>query len=60
LNRIRNNPNIDVRIHECDYPEEKNVDAKLIRFAKNLNAKIYTTDYNLCELAKLQSVAVLI
>ncbi len=57
LNRIRNNPNIDVRIHECDYPEEKNVDAKLIRFAKNLNAKIFTTDYNLCELAKLQSVA---
>lgn len=57
LNRIRNNKNIDVKIHEGDYPEEKSVDTKLIRLAKNLNAKIFTTDYNLHEFAKLQSVA---
>ncbi|MGC8828222.1 MAG: PIN/TRAM domain-containing protein [Verrucomicrobiia bacterium] len=57
LNRIRNNPRIDVRIHEGDFPEEKSVDAKLIHLAKNLNAKIFTTDYNLSEFAKLQSVS---
>lgn len=57
LNRIRNNPRIDVRIHEGDFPDEKSVDAKLIHLAKNLNAKIFTTDHNLSEFAKLQSVA---
>lgn len=56
LNRIRNNPNIEVKIHEADYPDEPSVDAKLLHLTKNLNAKLYTTDYNLAEIAKLQSI----
>ena len=40
-------PSIEVRIHDGDFPEEKEVDAKLVRLARNLNAKLFTNDYNL-------------
>jgi uncharacterized protein YacL len=55
LNRIQRN-NSEVRIHEGDFPEEKEVDAKLVRLARNLNAKLYTNDYNLAKIAELQKV----
>lgn len=57
LNRIQRNTGAEVRIHEGDFPEEKEVDAKLIRLARNLNAKLYTNDYNLAKLAELQKVS---
>jgi uncharacterized protein YacL len=56
LNRLQKNPKIEVRIHDADFPEEKGVDAKLVRLARNLNAKLYTNDYNLAKVAALQSV----
>jgi uncharacterized protein YacL len=56
LNRIQRNTRNEVRIHEGDFPEEKEVDAKLIRLARNLNAKLYTNDFNLGKIAELQSV----
>ena len=56
LNRIQRNTQIEVRIHEGDFPEEKEVDAKLVRLARNLNAKLYTNDYNLSKVAQLQKV----
>jgi uncharacterized protein YacL len=56
LNRIQRNTQAEVRIHEGDFPEEKEVDAKLIRLARNLNAKLYTNDYNLAKVAELQKV----
>lgn len=56
LNRLQNNPKIEVRIHDGDFPEEKGVDAKLVRLARNLNAKLYTNDFNLAKVASLQSV----
>src|SRR5712691_5094407 len=56
LNRIQRNPRNEVRIHDGDFPEEKEVDAKLIRLARNLRAKLYTNDYNLGKIAELQSV----
>ena len=56
LNRLQNNPKIEVRIHDSDFPEEKGVDAKLVRLARNLNAKLFTNDYNLSKVASLQSV----
>jgi uncharacterized protein YacL len=55
LNRIQRNTRNEVRIHEGD-PDEKEVDAKLIRLARNLNAKLYTNDFNLGKIAELQSV----
>jgi uncharacterized protein YacL len=56
LNRLRQNSKIEVRIHDGDFPEEKGVDAKLVRLARNLNAKLYTSDSNLAKVAALQNV----
>jgi uncharacterized protein YacL len=56
LNRIQRNTRNEVRIHEGDFPDEREVDAKLIRLARNLGAKLYTNDYNLGQIAELQSV----
>ncbi len=56
LNRIQRNTRNEVKIHDGDYPEEKEVDAKLVRLARNLGAKLYTNDYNLGQIAELQGV----
>jgi uncharacterized protein YacL len=56
LNRIQRNPRNEVRIHDGDFPDEKEVDAKLIRLSRNLGAKLFTNDYNLGKLAELQNV----
>jgi uncharacterized protein YacL len=56
LNRIQRNAAVEVKIHDGDFPEEKEVDAKLIRLARNLGAKLFTNDYNLGKIAGLQSV----
>jgi uncharacterized protein YacL len=56
LNRIRRNARNEVKIHDGDFPDEKDVDAKLVRLARNLGAKLLTNDYNLGKIAELQSV----
>ena len=56
LNRLQHNTKIEVRIHDGDFPEEQGVDAKLVRLARGLNAKLFTNDYNLAKVASLQSV----
>ncbi|HWF18328.1 MAG TPA: PIN domain-containing protein [Verrucomicrobiae bacterium] len=57
LNRLQRSTAAEVKIHDGDFPEEKEVDAKLVRLARNLNAKLFTNDYNLGKIAELQSVA---
>lgn len=57
LNRIRRQHGAEVKIHEGDFPEETEVDAKLVRLAKMLNARLFTTDFNLGKIAELQSVS---
>src|SRR3984957_6960733 len=57
LNRIQHNTNIEVRIHDGDFPEEKEVDSKRVRLARNLNAKLFTNDYNLTKIAELQKIS---
>jgi uncharacterized protein YacL len=57
LNRLQHNSKVEVRIHDGDFPEEKGVDAKLVRLARNLNAKLFTNDFNLAKVAALQKVA---
>ncbi|MFC1631718.1 PIN/TRAM domain-containing protein [Candidatus Omnitrophota bacterium] len=59
LSKIQKNPQIDVRIHEDDFPELGEVDAKLIKLAQVLNAKIFTNDFNLGKIAELQGVKIL-
>ncbi len=56
LNRIQRNTRNEVKIHDADFPEESEVDAKLIRLARNLRARLYTNDHNLCRIAELQKV----
>ena len=56
LNRIQRNSRNELKIHDGDFPDEKEVDAKLVRLARNLNAKLYTNDYNLGKVAELQKV----
>jgi uncharacterized protein YacL len=56
LNRIQRNTRNEVKIHDGDFPDEPEVDAKLIRLARNLRAKLYTNDYNLGKIAELQRV----
>ena len=56
LNRLQHNSKIEVRIHDGDFPEEKGVDGKLVRLARNLNAKLFTNDSNLVKVASLQNV----
>jgi uncharacterized protein YacL len=57
LNRIQRNTRNEVKIHDGDFPEEKEVDSKLVRLARNLNAKLFTNDYNLGKVAELQKVS---
>jgi len=57
LNRLQRNTNTEVRIHDGDFPEEKEVDTKLVRLARNLNARLFTNDYNLAKIAELQKVS---
>ena len=56
LSRIQSNRKNEVKIHEGDFPEEKQVDFKLVQLAKLLNAKLFTNDFNLGKVAELQSV----
>lgn len=57
LNRLQKNRRNEVKIHDGDFPEEKEVDGKLIHLARNLNAKLFTNDHNLGKVAELQSVS---
>jgi uncharacterized protein YacL len=59
LNKMQKNHNMDVKIHEEDFPETHEADAKLVKLAKLLNARVFTNDYNLNKVAELQNVQVL-
>ncbi len=59
LNKIQKSKKLDVRIHEEDFPDIKEVDAKLIKLAQLLSAKVFTNDFNLNKIAELQGIKVL-
>ena len=59
LNRIKGNPHVEVKIQEMDFPELSTVDAKLVKMALAVNAKVFTNDFNLNKVAELQGVKVL-
>jgi uncharacterized protein YacL len=58
LNRIQKGVNVDVEISEIDFPNVKEVDAKLIKLAKLLKGKVVTNDYNLNKIAELEGAKV--
>ena len=59
LDKLKRMPGIQMKIHQQDFPEIKEVDAKLVKLAKVLEAKIITNDYNLNKVAGIQGVSVL-
>ena len=50
---------VNITIQEEDFPEIQEVDTKLIKLAKLLEAKIVTVDFNLNRIAELQGVKIL-
>ena len=59
LNRIRKEANIPIQILDVDIRDGLEVDGKLVQLAKNLQAPIFTTDFNLNRVAEIQEVQVL-
>jgi len=59
LNRMQKDAGVEVQIVDEDYPDIKEVDAKLVALARDMHAKIMTNDFNLNKVAQLQGVDVL-
>jgi len=59
LHAIQKEIGQEITLHEEDFPETGEVDAKLVKLAKLLEAKILTVDFNLNRVAALQGIKVL-
>ncbi|MFH1640438.1 MAG: PIN domain-containing protein [Candidatus Omnitrophota bacterium] len=59
LHTIQKETGVDIKLHEEDIPELNEVDAKLVKLAKLLEAKILTVDFNLNRVATFQGIKVL-
>lgn len=56
LQKLQQSKRVEFRVHETDFPEEKEVDTKLLRLTQALGARLFTTDYNLSKVAEIQQV----
>lgn len=56
LARLQENQEIPVKILDRDISEIPEVDGKVVRLAKDLGAKVITTDFNLNKIAALEGV----
>lgn len=59
LNRIKESYPERILINSADYDDIATVDAKLVRFAQEINATLLTNDYNLSKVASVQKVPVM-
>lgn len=59
LARLQENPDIPLKIIDKDIPEMDDTSAKVVRLAKQLGGKVFTTDFNINKIAALEGVAVL-
>ncbi|BDA75437.1 hypothetical protein RIVM261_089140 [Rivularia sp. IAM M-261] len=59
LNRIRETYPERIIINSSDYDDIATVDAKLVKFAQEINGTLLTNDYNLSKVASVQKVPVL-
>ncbi|KZL50290.1 hypothetical protein A2T98_08245 [Nodularia spumigena CENA596] len=59
LNRIKKDYPERILINPVDYEDTATVDAKLVRFAQEINGTLLTNDYNLSKVASVQKVPVL-
>lgn len=59
LNLLMKDKETLLRITDQDFPETSDVDSKLVKLGKALDAKIITNDFNLYKVAEIQGVTVL-
>lgn len=61
LNKLRNDPEVDLKIFDRELPEfmDQPVDMKLVLLAKHASGKLVTNDYNLNKVARLHGVGVM-
>jgi len=59
LNQLQRSREVELTIHDSVDNEEMTIDARLVRVAKLLQARLLTNDQALCQVARLQQVPVL-
>jgi len=59
LKRLQEIKDVSVKVFEKDYPKIEEVDAKIVKLAEELDARIVTADFNLNKVAGVQGIAVL-
>jgi uncharacterized protein YacL len=59
LNKMQKDQGVKVKISDMDFPEIPEVDAKLVKLAKVMKAKVVTNDFNLNKVAEFHGVPVL-
>jgi len=59
LSRLQKEAPVPVRVADDDFQDARDVDAKLVRLSKKLNAPILTNDFNLNRIAELEGMSVL-
>ncbi len=59
LARLQENPDLPVRILDKDIADIPDVDGKVVRLARDMGAKVITTDFNLNKIAALEGVVCL-
>ena len=59
LREIQEEGKVHTQILEMDYPQAREVDAKLVGLARQMEASILTTDFNLNRVAQIDGIAVL-
>ncbi|MBI4386289.1 MAG: TRAM domain-containing protein [Elusimicrobia bacterium] len=56
LSRLQENQDVPIKIMDRDVPDQAEVDAKIVRLARELGGKVLTTDFNLNKIAALEGV----
>jgi uncharacterized protein YacL len=61
LNKLQNNPDVDVKVYETKDRNDQGVpvDQRLVLLAKELGGRVVTNDFNLNKVAKVQGVDVI-
>ena len=59
LNSLQKRDDLEVKISYKDYEDTREVDAKLVRLAREIGGRLVTNDFNLNKVAELQDVLVL-
>src|SRR3954470_584356 len=59
LNQLQKSKELDLTIHDTSGDADLSIDARLVRIAKVLQARLLTNDHALCQVARLQQVPAL-